>query len=453
MTCFCHKTALMDCYSCAFTLVVITEISHQPMFVRNPSLFLLVLFTAMCNGAVLSEPVTVDVFNQQREQSRHTYIAIAQANYADAHKAALHLQQRIKQLLAKPSTENLESARRAWIDARAIYQQTEAFRFGNPVVDEWDPGVNAWPLDEGLIDYIATDSFVNVENAFFNANIIANPVLKVGGQTINARRITPAFLKETLHELGGIEANVALGWHAIEFLLWGQDLNGTKGGAGNRPASDFDNRNCSHNNCKRRADYLRSAMQVLVDDLKWMVEQWQPSGQAVRQLRSQPINRAIVAMFQGIGSLAYGELAGERMKLGLLIHDPEEEHDCFSDNTHNSHYYNVKGIQNVYTGNYLRASGDLIDSPGLSDLVALIDPVTNTRVLDALAIAEQKAAAIVNRAETIEAYDQMLAAGNTAGNQVIEEAIQALIALSAELERAVAVIQPERIEFQGSDSL
>src|SRR3546814_13690158 len=44
-------------------------------------------------------------------------------------------------------------------------------------------------------------------------------------------------------------------------------------------------------------------------------------------------------------SLSYGELAGERMKLGLLLHDPEEEQDCFSDNTHNSHYYDVEGMR------------------------------------------------------------------------------------------------------------
>ena len=31
----------------------------------------------------------------------------------------------------------------------------------------------------------------------------------------------------------------------------------------------------------------------------------------------------------GLGSLSYGELAGERTKLGLMLHDPEEE-DCFT---------------------------------------------------------------------------------------------------------------------------
>ncbi len=52
----------------------------------------------------------------------------------------------------------------------------------------------------------------------------------------------------------------------------------------------------------------------------------------------------------GLGSLSYGELAGERIKLGLMIHDPEEEHDCFSDNTHASHFFDALGIRNVYLG-------------------------------------------------------------------------------------------------------
>lgn len=47
--------------------------------------------------------------------------------------------------------------------------------------------------------------------------------------------ISPQLLAEELHMLDGVQANVATGYHAIEFLLWGQDLNGTNPGAGNRP--------------------------------------------------------------------------------------------------------------------------------------------------------------------------------------------------------------------------
>ena len=50
------------------------------------------------------------------------------------------------------------TARAAWIAARPSYQQSEVFRFGNAIVDDWEGRVNAWPLDEGLIDYTAADA-------------------------------------------------------------------------------------------------------------------------------------------------------------------------------------------------------------------------------------------------------------------------------------------------------
>src|SRR5690606_27371691 len=135
---------------------------------------------------------------------------------------------------ARPDAGTLAAAREAWIAARVPYMQTEVYRFGNPVVDAWEGRVNAWPLDEGLIDYVdASYGQDSDANAWYTANVIANPHLHVGGRPIDASKITPQLLAKELHEIGGIEANVATGYHAIEFLLWGQDLNGTGPGAGN----------------------------------------------------------------------------------------------------------------------------------------------------------------------------------------------------------------------------
>ena len=143
-------------------------------------------------------------------------------------------------MIATPSEATLKAARDAWLVARNPYQETEVYRFGNPIVDEWEGKVNAWPLDEGLIDYVdpsyGTESD---ENALFTANVIANKTIKIDGKDVDATNITPEFLSGTLQEAGGIEANVATGYHAIEFLLWGQDLNGTGKGAGNRPYTDY----------------------------------------------------------------------------------------------------------------------------------------------------------------------------------------------------------------------
>src|SRR5690606_34814151 len=261
---------------------------------------------------------------------------------------------------------DLERARQAWREARIPYLQTEVFRFGNAVVDEWEGRVNAWPLDEGLIDYVAPSYGTESDNNYFYAaNVIANPLIDIGGISIDAARITPQFLAEVLHEVDGVEANVATGYHAIEFLLWGQDLNGTAPGAGERPWTDYSLEQCSNGNCDRRRDYLRSAMSLLVSDLEEMVQNWEVGGAAFEDLRAKGPECVMDTILTGMVSQAYGELAGERIRLGLLLHDPEEEQDCFSDNTHWSHYYDAVGIDNVYRGRYRRVNGRLVSGPGL----------------------------------------------------------------------------------------
>lgn len=204
------------------------------------------------------------------------YADLAQAGYDGALTAARNLQRAIDALIAAPTEPNLQAARNAWKSARAPYQETEVFRFGNPIVDAWEGKVNAWPLDEGLIDYVdlALYGDGNEENPLANANVIANPKLELSGKAIDATTIDKTLLSESLHEAGGIETNVATGYHAIEFLLWGQDRNGTGPGAGNRPVSDFDPAHCTHGHCDRRAAYLKAATDLLVDDLTWMRNQW-----------------------------------------------------------------------------------------------------------------------------------------------------------------------------------
>lgn len=383
-----------------------------------------------------------------------TYANIAEATYADTLAAAIKLRASIQAFLARPNAETLDAARTAWRAARVPYMQTEAYRFGNKIVDDWEKKVNAWPLDEGLIDYVAGGYGADSpENELYAANVIANRSIKIAGRTADASRITKALLAKTLHEAGGIEANVATGYHAIEFLLWGQDLNGTGPGAGNRPASDYDLKACTGGHCDRRTQYLRAVTDLLIDDLTWMANQWKASGRARAALSKGGDAAALIAIFTGLGSLSYGELAGERMKLGLMIHDPEEEHDCFSDNTHNSHYYDAIGMRSVYVGSYRRTDGSIVSGPGVSDLVKGKDDAADRRVRAALDLSIARLGEIVKRAETTEAYDQMIGEGNTEGNAVVEKAIEALIAQAKELERAVAVLGLQNVAFEKSNSL
>lgn len=381
------------------------------------------------------------------------YSDVAHAKYEDALTTAQALDKAVDALIATPSEATLKAAREAWLAARNPYQETEVYRFGNPIVDEWEGKVNAWPLDEGLIDYVdASYGSESDENALFTANVIANKTITIDGKTIDASKITPEFLSGTLQEADGIEANVATGYHAIEFLLWGQDLNGTGPGAGNRPYTDYDTKACTNGNCDRRAAYLKAATDLLVSDLKDMVANWTPDGAATKNVEADP-KAGLTAILTGMGSLSYGELAGERMKLGLLLHDPEEEHDCFSDNTYNSHLHDAIGIEQAYLGTYTRTDGTKLTGPSLSELVAAKDPAVDAEMKEKLAATVSAMQAMAKRGQTVEAYDQMIAEGNTEGNAVVQKAIDGLIAQSKTVERVLTALDLGKIELEGSDSL
>ncbi|MFT5066184.1 MAG: putative iron-regulated protein, partial [Reinekea sp.] len=226
--------------------------------------------------------VASPVFAVEKGQVLDTYADIAAAKYGDSLITAQRLQTAVNALVANPSAENLTAARQAWLAARVPYQQTEVYRFGNAVVDDWEGKVNAWPLDEGLIDYVdASYGGPSDENEFAALNVIANPMFTLSGTEVDATAITPDLLENTLQEADGVEANVATGYHAIEFLLWGQDLNGHGTGAGQRPWTDYAIADeCTNANCDRRGEYLTAATDLLVSDLEWMVAQWANDGAA-----------------------------------------------------------------------------------------------------------------------------------------------------------------------------
>jgi len=369
------------------------------------------------------------------------YTAVAHAVFEDALITAKQLDDSVKVLIAKPSEQALNNAKLAWKAARVPYQQSEVFRFGNANVDDWEGQLNAWPLDEGLIDYVANDYEHELGNAGSTANIVANKTLKIGSEMIDTSVITSTLLA-SLNELAGSEANVATGYHAIEFLLWGQDNNGTNAGAGTRSYTDFINGDqCTHKNCDRRAEYLQAASTLLISDLSNMVNQWAAGNP--KNYRAEfialPANEALTRILYGMGSLSLGELAGERMKVALEANSPEDEHDCFSDNTHYSHFYNAKGVRNVYLGEYKRVDGSVVTGPSLSALVEKKSSAANKKLQAQLAATEKQLQVMVDMAEDKVKpvkFDQMIAASNKEGEAVIRNGISALVAQTALIEAA-----------------
>ncbi|TGT72233.1 MULTISPECIES: imelysin family protein [unclassified Mesorhizobium] len=421
------------------------------MTARNGGRLAAICATAALTAAVFVLPAKAET---DAKAVIKTYADIALAKYEDSLTTALALDKAVDALIANPSADTLNAAREAWKAARIPYQQTEVYRFGNKIVDDWEGRVNSWPLDEGLIDYVAKSyGTESDENALYTANVIATKEIEINGKKVDASKLTPEFLSGTLQEAGRVEANVATGYHAIEFLLWGQDLHGTGPGAGERPYTDYDLKNCTGGNCDRRAEYLKSASDLLVSDLQEMVGNWKEDGAARKNLTDGDVNTGISTIFTGMGSLSYGELAGERMKLGLLLHDPEEEHDCFSDNTYNSHLYDAVGIRDAYHASYKRLDGSVVSGPSVSDMVKAADPAIDKELSGKLDTTVAKMEAIKARALAGEAYDQQIAEGNTAGNATVQAAIDALIDQTKSIERAVGSLKLNQIAFEGSDSL
>lgn len=287
------------------------------------------------------------------------HASLVHASYADTLQAARAMQAAIAAFLAAPDAARHKAAQQAWLAARDLYGQTEAFRFyGGPIDAQNGPEgrLNAWPMDESYVD--------------------ASPAK--GGLVQNAKfAITKPNLAR-MNERGG-EENIATGWHAIEFFLWGPDTRADA--PGQRAVADFVDAPFA----ARRRDYLRVVTELLIDDLASLERAWAP-GRANYRARFENTGReGLRRMLVGIGSLSRGELAGERLEVALNTKNQEDEHSCFSDNTHRDAWSNQRGIVNVWRGEYRRADGTLLQGPSPAALLAAQDAALAERLDGALA--------------------------------------------------------------------
>ncbi|WP_297574976.1 imelysin family protein [uncultured Deefgea sp.] len=343
------------------------------------------------------------------------YATIVSAGYQDSLASAKNMQSKIDAFIAQPSAQTQQAAQVAWLEAREWYGQTEAFRFyGGPIDSDTGPEgfVNAWPLDEAYIDGVKGKSKAGIINS--------------------KTPITEAKLR-SLNERGG-EENVATGWHAIEFLLWGQDLS--KDGAGQRSFTDY----TTAANAPRRAQYLKLVTQMLVDDLASVEKQWQAGQKNYRAQFEKGGQDSIKKMITGLGTLSRGELAGERIEVALDTQNQEDEHSCFADNTHRDIVANATGIQNVWEGRYVRRSGDVVSGASLRALVAQ----KNSSAAEAVS---QDMASSVKAAEAIQApFDrEIIGKKDSAGRKRVQAVVESLKAQTKSLVNAAKELGIKRL--------
>ncbi len=330
------------------------------------------------------------------------YADLVHATYLACYERALSLQSATVAFIDSPSEQGLHVTKQAWLKARVPYGQSEVFRFyGGPIDDDDGPEglLNAWPMDESYVDGVAEQP---------NSGIIHD------------RQRYPELTEELLVSLNEQEGeeNISTGYHAIEFLLWGQDLDAA--GPGNRPVTDF----TTAVNANRRKVYLRVVTQRLVSDLEGLVAEWAPgrTDNYRASFVSLPANKAMTNILNGMGMMSGFELANERLDVPYRTKLQEDEHSCFSDNTHNDALQNAQGVANVFHGAFGETQG-----PGVQEILATFDTALTESLGNQIDQSVKLAAALQAP------FDQLIQEGNNTGRGSIKALVDSLRTQAATL--------------------
>ena len=200
-----------------------------------------------------------------QESYRDHLLALASVRYDITLDAVQKMNADLSALAETPNDRTLEQARTSWRNAYTAYLQS--LPSTSIPVDEpsdWKSAgltrsaltetINPWPLEPGYIDYVDGYPYTGIVN----------------DTTLN---LSEGSLQEQ-HRFADV-SYVSLGFHVIEFLLWGEN--------GQRPASDFNPATAKSatpdrpvvKNQQRRAEYLRTAGQMLQKNLQRLQLRWQ----------------------------------------------------------------------------------------------------------------------------------------------------------------------------------
>ncbi len=365
-----------------------------------PTILALCLITSLLGVSCKEEEEPVIPENTSEMITQ--YSKIVHASYEDSLTAAQTLDASLDAFVMAPSMAGLEKARIDWLASREPYLQTEVYRFYNGPIDNEEDGpeglLNAWPLDEQYIDYVEGDATAGIVN---------------GTDAIDATQL------EALNEQGG-EKNIATGYHAIEFLLWGQDMNAD--GPGNRPYTDYvEGPEATADNAERRKQYLTTSSTLLLTHLEQLVTAWTPGQDNYRKsFEADTPAQGLSNVLTGMIILSGFETGGERLQTALDSGDQEDEHSCFSDNTHRDMIQDIQGVKNVFLGSYKRLDGTTLSGVGIKDVIAARD----ANLASELEAQINESLKLANDLET--PFDQEIAPDNAEGRARVTALIASL---------------------------
>ena len=377
-----------------------------------------------------SQPTKQDMVN--------TYASIALANYEDSVAAANSLKTAIETFvgpsgsdITNPSQANMDAAKKAWLDARPTYLQTEVFRFAKGPIDEKldsrkpDAGIetliNAWPLDELFVDCVITNTTnSNLTEAYL---LTANTATDIASCT----------------SFTSADKNITVGWHAIEYLLWGQDSSTST--AGNRTLADFSGGTGTA--AEKRRTFMRITAKLLVDHLTLVKNKWDPTktGNTATAFKSD-ISGSLTNIFTGLAAFTKSEWGSQRLNM-ITSDDQEDEHSCFSDNTKADFYYDAQGFINIYSGSYKKSDGTTLTGAGLKILAGSLDGTMTTNMnttRDSFCLNVSGSSMSVDSTNCSEntikgKYDQLISSGTASSQMTILRSVQkAIITLATNVQ-------------------
>ncbi|MCG8414936.1 MAG: hypothetical protein MI746_12020 [Pseudomonadales bacterium] len=282
-------------------------------------LFGLLIFLIACNestensgsGTALNEETEQTVTELSEETSAilvsllENYFFQIDSDYSAVAESLATLQSDIESFLSSPSESTLVSARTSWIAANSQYELTSAHRYFADAVLPEDLSleffqvqyqINHWPILPGYLDYV---------DGYPNSGIVND--MTVSLDSANLRQQHGAFdINET-----------SIGFHVIEFLLWGENL----GGDDPRPYTDFlpqtelsaqqrsDGMEVSQLSNNRRRLYLQTSAQVLRDDFQTFMSLWAEGSSALRtELAAESGTGLLLNVLDGLTGLLTEEL-------------------------------------------------------------------------------------------------------------------------------------------------
>lgn len=253
----------------------------------------------------------------------------------------------IRALAAQRTEANLLAARQMWRDTRAPWEMCEAFLFGPAKLQQLDPAVDSWPLDQITLD-IMLNSGDNFTKEYFD-----------------------------------ISEGTVKGAHAIEYLLWGDK--------GDKQADQI---------TPRELEFLVAVTESFRGSAGALKHAWVSrtlggggygdhicnagKGESIYSTRKSGLEEFI----NGIVTILV-EVSDAKMGIPYFQQNTEFEEARFSGNSKDDFKANLLGVRSLYTGTYKGHVGK-----GLRDLVRWADTALDRRVQLQIEMAEARIDAI-----------------------------------------------------------